>query len=413
MPRRSGAAATLMPRIGAAPSAMLVVSLLLSWGLVNARVRAQEVQRIEMAPPGTDRIEPRNDPPMRIEARNDPPPRIQAAPLVRGSLLEADTPEGRELRRDLRALERQADQGRTPGSTRSSAQAAWLLGLIYLHGAGVPQNGALAEGWFDKAAAFGREPWAYAGVAWCAMEGCHGPPDADAARRAIVRLRATHPGRADYLDWVLTTRQTPLQIASPRNTTQAMMEPELQPLPHQRLLERAEAEGDLQAKIELALNDVANNRVDDALRAFERLARQSRAARDNVQLLQARANSSPVLRSNLTAQSSVQDLLAGARAYHRGDGRPANYVEAIRLYRLAADKGSAEARKMLELIYSRPTSTGSIDIGWMQQLAYANTATMIPTVGIRANTSMLYREPTPLFDLMPPEWQARVHAIGS
>ena len=75
MPRRSGAAATLMPRIGAAPSAMLVVSLLLSWGLVNARVRAQEVQRIEMAPPGTDRIEPRNDPPMRIEARNDPPPR--------------------------------------------------------------------------------------------------------------------------------------------------------------------------------------------------------------------------------------------------------------------------------------------------------------------------------------------------
>ena len=60
MPRRSGAAATLMPRIGAAPSAMLVVSLLLSWGLVNARVRAQEVQRIEMAPPGTDRIEPRN-----------------------------------------------------------------------------------------------------------------------------------------------------------------------------------------------------------------------------------------------------------------------------------------------------------------------------------------------------------------
>jgi len=245
------------------------------------------------------------------------------------------------------------------------------------------------------------------------MEGCHGPPDADAARRAIVRLRATHPGRADYLDWVLTTRQTPLQIASPRNTTQAMMEPELQPLPHQRLLERAEAEGDLQAKIELALNDVANNRVDDALRAFERLARQSRAARDNVQLLQARANSSPVLRSNLTAQSSVQDLLAGARAYHRGDGRPANYVEAIRLYRLAADKGSAEARKMLELIYSRPTSTGSIDIGWMQQLAYANTATMIPTVGIRANTSMLYREPTPLFDLMPPEWQARVHAIGS
>ena len=47
-----------------------------------------------------------------------------------------------------------------------------------------------------------------------------------------------------------------------------------------------------------------------------------------------------------------------------------------------------------------------------QQLAYANTATIIPTVGVHANTTMLYRAPTPLFDLMPDEWQDRVQAVG-
>ena len=79
---------------------------------------------------------------------------------------------------------------------------------------------------------------------------------------------------------------------------------------------------------------------------------------------------------------------------------------------MAADKGNAEARKMLELIYSRPTPEGTVNLGWMQQLAYANTATIIPTVGVHANTTMLYRAPTPLFDLMPDEWQDRVQAVG-
>ena len=197
-----------------------------------------------------------------------------------------------------------------------------------------------------------------------------------------------------------------------RNTTRAMTQPLEQSLPQQRLLERAAAEGDVQAKLELALNDVANNRVDEALRTFNSLAKRSRAAKANAQLLEARSNTNAVLNSPLTAQASADDLLAAARAYHRGDGRPANYAEAIRLYRMAADKGNAEARKMLELIYSRPTPEGTVNLGWMQQLAYANTATIIPTVGVRANTTMLYRAPTPLFDLMPDEWQDRVQAVG-
>ena len=225
-------------------------------------------------------------------------------------------------------------------------------------------------------------------------------------------MRATHPARADYLEWVLASRQTPLQVAPARNTTRAMTQPLEQSLPQQRQLERAAAEGDVQARLELALNDVANGRPDEALRTFNSLAKRSRAAKANAQLLEARSNTNAVLNSPLTAQASAEDLLAAARAYHRGDGRPANYAEAIRLYRMAADKGNAEARKMLELIYSRPTPDGTVNLGWMQQLAYANTATIIPTVGVHANTTMLYRAPTPLFDLMPDEWQDRVQAVG-
>ena len=381
---------------------VLAFALVLGSGVVTAKARAQEAPHIEIGPPGSNRI----------ETRMEPPPNIKIAPLTPGRLVDSESAEGRKLQQDLRALQQQAERGRPVGSTPASARAAWLLGLIYLHGAGVPSNGATAENWFKQAAAFGREPWAQAGLAWCAMDGCVGAPDPDAARRAIARLRATHPARADYLEWVLTSRQTPLQVAPVRNTTRAMTQPLEQSLPQQRLLERAAAEGDVQAKLELALNDVANNRVDEALRTFNSLAKRSRAAKANAQLLEARSNTNAVLNSPLTAQASADDLLAAARAYHRGDGRPANYAEAIRLYRMAADKGNAEARKMLELIYSRPTPDGTVNLGWMQQLAYANTATIIPTVGVRANTTMLYRAPTPLFDLMPDEWQDRVQAVG-
>lgn len=57
---------------------------------------------------------------------------------------------------------------------------------------------------------------------------------------------------------------------------------------------------------------------------------------------------------------------------HRGEGQPANFVEAIRLYRHAQSQGNVQARKMLELIFFRLGPDGQIDIAWMQQLAYVN-----------------------------------------
>lgn len=54
-----------------------------------------------------------------------------------------------------------------------------------------------------------------------------------------------------------------------------------------------------------------------------------------------------------------------AQRYHRLDQQPANFVKAIRLYRLAQNQGSEQARKMLELIFSRPDPDGSVDVAWM------------------------------------------------
>ncbi|UUZ75956.1 hypothetical protein LP414_31505 [Polaromonas sp. P1(28)-13] len=59
---------------------------------------------------------------------------------------------------------------------------------------------------------------------------------------------------------------------------------------------------------------------------------------------------------------------------HRGEGQPANFVEAIRLYRLAQSQDNVQARKML----------------WRRTARWP---------GRRCAA-----QPTPLFDLLPPSW---------
>jgi TPR repeat protein len=88
-----------------------------------------------------------------------------------------------------------------------------------------------------------------------------------------------------------------------------------------------------------------------------------------------------------------------------GLGQPANFVEAIRLYRLAQNQGSVEAKKMLELIFSRPGPNGQVDVAWMQELAYVNLAGRALSLDSTTARSGLRREPTPLFDLLPSSWQ--------
>ena len=84
---------------------------------------------------------------------------------------------------------------------------------------------------------------------------------------------------------------------------------------------------------------------------------------------------------------------------------PANYTEAIRLYRQAEAQGNTAARQMLALIYSRPTADGQVDFTWMRQLSQIEPGTAGVGTSRAAAASPWQREPTPLSDLVPPRWR--------
>ena len=181
-------------------------------------------------------------------------------------------------------------------------------------------------------------------------------------------------------------------------------------LPAKQLLERSAAAGDMHANIELGMDAVANKRLTQAEDYFKRAGPNSPAAATNLQELRSR-DEVIVNRPAPPATTSANEALAAARKYHRGEGVPANFVEAIRYYRLAESRGSVEARRMLGLIYSRPMPDGSVNAGWMQQLAYVDTTTVVPTVGVTGSNHMLVREPTPLYDLMPAFWRQQMTQV--
>ena len=402
------------------PLRTVVASVCMAAALVaaaHARPRTMQLAQLQLDNPPPLRIEtaPVNQPPIRAADQTDAPgiqprpvddmPRLSAPAVVSGSLTSRDARD-QAVQRELQRLQRVAESARPVGSTTPSAQAAWQLGLIYLHGAGVRRDPALAQQWFGRAASQGREPWAYAGLAWCYIDGCTGPPDPAAAARAVAQLRTRHPARADFLAWVLASRQTPLQVSQP-----GLMQDQVLQVPNRQLLERAAAAGDMHANIELGMDAVANKRLTQAEDYFERAGPNSAAAATNLQELRSR-DEVIVNRPAPPATTSANEALAAARKYHRGEGVPANFVEAIRYYRLAESRGSVEARRMLGLIYSRPMPDGSVNAGWMQQLAYVDAATTIPTVGVSSNAHILHREPTPLYDLLPAFWRQQMNQVG-
>ncbi|MET4575566.1 tetratricopeptide repeat protein [Ottowia thiooxydans] len=361
---------------------------------------------IEAAPSITPHITAPRIVTPKIEPRTDGAPPIAGQSLVINPLAVRPLI-GADVQRELQRLQRTAESTRAYGTSAASAQAAWLLGLIYLHGAGVRRDTALAQVWFERAARLGREPWAYAGQAWCAIDGCQGPSDPNRARRVIAQLRGVHRARADFLEWVLLARETPLQVSQP-----GLAQTEILRMPQPALLQKAASEGDIHALIELGLNAVTNNRLPEALEFFRRAGNGSEAALANIRQIESRMDSRRLSQVTVSNASSADELLAAAHKFHRGIGVPVNYVEAVRLYRQAEAKGSLEAKKMLGLIFSRPSPNGGIDIGWMQQLAYADPTTTIPTLGIPGSIDLLYREPTPLYDLLPQFWRRQVTQMG-
>lgn len=407
----------LQHQSAAAAQKMLLCCLVFacSW-CVDARTRSAQAAQwgIEVPPQTTIESGPASRqiiPPVSADVQPIAPaptqtPAITAPPITPSAPMLAQDARSKELQGELQQLQRLATPASGYGSSGAAAQAAWQLGLIYLHGAGVRTDQALAAQWFERSARQGKEPWAFAGTAWCAIDGCSAPSNPAAATRAINRLRAAHPARADFLAWLQASRLQPVQVNG--NTSVAGSRPIR---PDRQLLERAAAAGDIQANIELGIQAFANQQSSQAENYFRRVASRSTAAAENLALVRSRSSPSTET-ATAAAEGSALAALSMARMYHRGQGVPANYSEALRFYRLAEQRGSTEARKMIELIFSRPAPGGGLDPAWMQQLARADLSQPTPLIAAGITSMQLQREPSPLFDLLAPVWQKRRQQIA-
>lgn len=324
-----------------------------------------------------------------------------------------------DLAAELARLQTQASQpvASLRGKARTdAAEAAWTLGLLSLHGASVPRDDAQARFWFERARQLGAR-LAPAGVAWCAIDGCGSTPDAAQAREALSALRRTDPARAAHLEWLQRQRAPVLDGSAGAQAEAAARD----------LLQRAARGGNPHARLELALEQAGGQREREALAQLKALAPTLPAAAANARVLEGRLQAGPAPMVPAEASTpgngvtllgmdntivlpgrpvGAEEAYALARRFHQGNGVPANYTEAIRLYRQAEAQGNSAARQMLALIYSRPTADGQVDFTWMRQLSQIEPGTAGAGSARAAAASPWQREPTPLSDLVPPRWRA-------
>lgn len=376
-------------------SCAVCVCLGLGLSAVHARVRAQTAPSFDPAPTDAPQIRAVDPAPAPLRASEVAPPPLRATGSVDSPVLRAQSADNPALEAEVARL-RSTALSAVPlagRASRAQANASWVLGLLYLHGIGVAASPAEAAAWFERARAQG-EPLAPAGLAWCEIDGCRTPPNPAAAQRWITLLRRVDLPRAQYLQWLADQRLSPLQLATPGLRGEPAPAP---PAPDRQLLLSAARGGNLHARIELGFESISANRPAQALEHFRAAAPRSEAASANAALLSERLRVTPPA----PGPASAADTFARAQRNHRGEGQPANFVEAIRLYRLAQNQGSEPAKRMLELIFSRPGPDGQVDIAWMQQLAYLNLSGGAPALDSTTVRRALRREPTPLFDMLP------------
>jgi uncharacterized protein len=296
------------------------------------------------------------------------------------------------------------------GPIGSSADAAWLLGLVYAHGAGVAQDLGQAQQWFERAFAGGQALGA-AGLAWCALEGCKGAVNIPLARNYLASLKKTNLARALYFEWLIESKLSPFQ---PGGQPSSEGNASAADLVARDTLAQSARLGDIHALIELGLDSVTAQRISVARGYFQRAASTSAAAAHNLRLLDTQqdvVNRADNLNTINYAAMDGAALLSAARRNHRGTGQPVNYAEAIRLYRMAEAKGSAQARDMLALIFSRTSATGEVDVAWIQRLAQLDVSGT--TASYKAFGAPLFqRERSPLYDYLPELWKARVDKLS-
>ncbi len=308
--------------------------------------------------------------------------------------------------RELQSLRKRALAAPQSTAQRVEAgQAAWLLGLLTLHGAGVPADPAKARQWFTLSAHYG-EPMASAGMAWCALDGCQSMPNMVQAQYWTQRLMPVDPARAAYFQWLIGRQLHPLNTgASEGLRSVGAVE--------RHWLDRAVQDGSVHAMIALGILHAQDHDLPQSLELFERAASRSEVASQNAAWIRHRiALEQRPAQTRLPASpglSPAEATFKAARDYHRGEGVAINYAEAIRLYRQADAEGSVPARRMLALIYSRTTFEGTLDPVWMRQLSDVDLTSVVPQQAAPLGASALRREPTALIDLLPPKWRQWMH----
>jgi TPR repeat protein len=331
----------------------------------------------------------------------DSPARISGPELSEANTGTISTSQKIELEH-LTSLAAQAEAASKALKTSKAEQAnaAWVLGLLMLHGRGVPADVKRAKYWFQIAWQQG-EKKASAGLAWCEMVGCGAPVDEAKARYWRAQLFTINRGRSLYFEWLSQQRSAPLAAMNGFGIN-------YDKLPHRPVLIQAANAGDLHAHIELGIESASKQRLDEALQYFLFAEKNSTIASSNAEQIRAEIAD---LKSLSTLESSSADThessagsFALARRYHRGEGIPINYSEAIRLYKKAADLGSAQAKKMLQLIFSQSSENGVINILWMQSLSQIDVSGSTPKLSSTLGPVLLTREETGLTDFIPQFW---------
>ncbi len=290
-------------------------------------------------------------------------------------------------------------------SKLEQANAAWIMGLLTLHGRALPADVKRAKSWFQIAWQQG-EKMASAGLAWCEMVGCGMPPDLAKARYWRTQLAKVNRGRALYFEWLARAKSAPLALPNEVDAKSA-----IDKIPHHKLLAEAANAGDIHAHIELGIDSAAKNQLEEALQHFVFAEQNSSIVSNNAIHMRAEIDESKsrskLQKSNLNNAELAESSWQQARRYHRGEGIPINYVEAIRLYRKAADLGHLQAKKMQDLIFSQSAETGTINIFWMQRLSRVDVSGFAPQLPTVDGPVLLAREETGLTDFIPSLWMMR------
>ena len=168
------------------------------------------------------------------------------------------------------------------------------------------------------------------------------------------------------------------------------------------------AAGSVHAMVDLGILYAQSHELGRALTLFEAAEAHLTVAAQNAawvrQSIASERRGHSVRDFEKSSSSKAETIFKMGRKYHRGEGVPVNYVEAIRLYRQADSAGSQAAKRMLSLIYSRTTPDGGLDPLWMRQLSEMDVSAQVPKQDVAMGISALRKEPTPLIDLLPRKW---------